>query len=84
MVKDYIELNEKTVLDGYVLPYIRNLINRITNKKWFSKFNWKNGYWQIKLIKQFRILTAFSVSQGHYECIVLLGEISNNNILRFC
>ena len=77
MVIDYRELNKKTVFDGYFLPYKRNLINRLTNKKWFSKFDCKSGYWQIKLTKESRALTAFSVPQGHYEWIVLPFGLRN-------
>lgn len=71
MVIDYRELNKKTIFDGYFLPYKRNLINKTSNKRWFSKFDCKSGYWQIKLTPESRCLTAFSVPQGHYEWIVL-------------
>ena len=77
MVIYYRELNKKTIFDGYFLPYKRNLISRITNKKWFSKFDCKSGYRQIKLTKESRSLRAFSVRQGHYECIVLPFGLRN-------
>ena len=77
MVIDYRELNKKTIFDGYFLPYKRNLINRLVNKKWFSKFDCKSGFWQIKLTKESRILTAFSVPQGQYEWIVLPFGLMN-------
>ena len=77
MVIDYRELNKKTIFDGYFLPYKRNLINRLGNKKWFSKFDCKSGFWQIKLTKESRPLTAFSAPQGHYEWIVLPFGLMN-------
>ena len=77
MVIDYRELNKKTIFDGYFLPYKRNLINRLGNKKWFSKFDCKSGFWQIKLTKESRPLTAFSAPQGHYGWIVLPFGLKN-------
>lgn len=78
MVIDYRELNKKIVFDGYFLPYKRNLINRLAGKKWFSKFDCKSGFWQIKLTKESQPLTAFSTPQGQYECKVLPFGLKNS------
>ncbi|KAK4351456.1 hypothetical protein RND71_030769 [Anisodus tanguticus] len=77
LVIDYRELNKKTIFDGYFLPYKRNLINRLGNKKWFSKFDCKSGFWQIKLTNESKPLTAFSAPQGHYEWNVLPMGLKN-------
>ena len=47
------------------------IIRNIKKPNIYKKFDCKSGYWQVKLTKKSRILTAFSVPQGHYELIVL-------------
>jgi len=49
MVINCKRLNELTIFDGYFLPNKELLINKTLNKKWFSKFDCKYGFYQIKL-----------------------------------
>ena len=49
MVINYKRLNEVTIFDGYFLPNKEILINKTLSKKWFSKFDCKSGFYQIKL-----------------------------------
>ena len=66
MVINYKRLNELTIFDGYFLPNKEVLINKTLNKKWFSKFDCKSGFYQIKLKESAKPLTAFSTPQGQY------------------
>lgn len=64
MVINYKRLNELTIFYGYFLPNKELLINKTLNKKWFSKFDCKSGFYQIKLKDTAKPLTAFSTPQG--------------------
>ena len=49
MVINYKKLNQFTKTDNYFLPNKEVLLNLVKNKKYFSKFNCKSGFWQIKM-----------------------------------
>jgi len=77
MVINYKRLNELTVFDGYLLPNKELLITRTLNKKWFSKFDCKLGFYQIKLKESTKPLTAFSSPQGQYIWNVMPMGLKN-------
>ena len=49
MVYNYKRLNDNTQIDGYTIPSKDVLINRIQKAKWFSKFDLKSGFHQVKM-----------------------------------
>ena len=49
MVINYRRLNDNTVDDRYDIPDKSELINSIRESKIFSKFDYKSGFWQIKI-----------------------------------
>lgn len=75
MVINYKRLNDNTRIDGYKLPDKTELINRIQERKIFSKFDCKSGYWQIKMHEQSIKWTAFTCSEGHFEYQVMPFEL---------
>ena len=77
MVVNYKEFNKNTKFDGYYLPNKEVLINIAKNKKYYSKFDCKSGFWQIKLEDNSIPLTAFSTPQGHYEWLVMPFGLKN-------
>ena len=77
MVINYKELNKYTKFDGYFLPHKDTLITSVINKKIFSKFDCKFGFWQIKLEEESIPLTAFSTPQGQYEWVVMHFGLKN-------
>ena len=77
MVINYKKLNENTIFDGYFLPHKESLINWTRNKKIFSKFDCKSGFWQIKMHPDSIAYTAFSTPQGQYEWLVLPFGLKN-------
>lgn len=77
MVINYKKLNDNTVFDGYFLPHKESLINWTTNKKIFSKFDCKSGFWQIKMHPDTILYTAFSTPQGQYEWLVMPFGLKN-------
>lgn len=67
MVVNYKELNKCTKFDGYFLPNKDILINLAKGKEYYSKFDCKSGFWQIKMEEESIPYTAFSTPQGKYE-----------------
>ena len=43
-VQDYCKLNEYTVKNKYPIPLIKELINQLIGKHWFTKFDIRWGY----------------------------------------
>ena len=70
-------MNKYTKFDGYFLPHKDTLITFVINKKIFSKFDCKFGFWQIKLEEESISLIAFSTPQGQYEWIVMPFGLKN-------
>jgi len=78
MTINYERLNELTIFDGYFLPNKELRINKTLNKKWFSKFDCKSGFYQIKLKDSAKPLTAFSMPQGQYILNVMPMGLKNS------
>ena len=49
MVINYKEVNKNTKFDGYYIPNKEILINLARGKNYYSKFDCKSGFWQIKM-----------------------------------
>ncbi|UBN09112.1 polymerase polyprotein [Metaplexis yellow mottle-associated virus] len=71
MVINYKALNAATKGDGYLLPNKDQILQRIGGKKWFSSFDCKSGFWQVRLHPESQELTAFTCPQGHYHWKVM-------------
>nr|KYP45904.1 Polyprotein P3 [Cajanus cajan] len=71
MVYNYKRLNDNTHIDGYTIPSKDVLINRIQKAKWFSKFDLKSGFHQVKMHPDSIKWTAFSCSEGLFEWKVM-------------
>ena len=93
MVYNYKRLNDNTVEDGYTIPSKEILINRFQNAKWFSKFDLKSGFHQVKMEPESIKWTTFSYSEGLYEWHVMPFGLKNapaifqrkmNNIFNDC
>ena len=77
MVINYKELNKYTKFDGYFLPNKEILINLAKGKQYYSKFDCKSGFWQIKMEEDSIQYTAFSTPQGKYEWLVMPFGLKN-------
>jgi len=77
MVYNYKRLNDNTLIDGYIIPSKNMLINRIQKTKWFSKFNLKSGFHQVKMYFDSVKWTAFSCSEGLFEWKVMFFGLKN-------
>ena len=66
---DLRKLNNQTVKDAYLLPGIDKTLDSLQGSQWFSSFNLKSGYWQVKMDEESKPLTAFTVGPlGFCEC----------------
>ncbi|XP_077560624.1 uncharacterized protein LOC144175419 [Haemaphysalis longicornis] len=64
---DYRELNKLLVSDSEPIPRIDVLLARVGPKKFFSKFDFTKGYWQVPMAPDSREKTAFSTKSGLYQ-----------------
>ena len=71
MVINCKEVNKNTKFDGYYIPNKEILINLAREKNYYSKFDCKSGFWQIKMENDSIPITAFSTPRRHYEWMVM-------------
>ncbi len=61
------KLNIITQPDGYQLPRIDDILDRLASSRVYTTLDLKSGYWQVKLSKNSIPKTAFSTPDGHFE-----------------
>ena len=65
---DFRRLNARTKKDAYPLPHMQETIESMVGAWHFSCMDLKSGFWQVKMDKESRQYTAFTVgSMGIYE-----------------
>ena len=74
---DYRRLNKITRKDGFPLPRIDDILDRLTDAKYFATLNAKSGYHQIPMAEKDIPKTAFVVPDGHYEWLVMPFGLCN-------
>ena len=77
MMINYKEVNKNTKFDRYYIPNKEILINLARGKNYYSKFDCKSGFWQIKMDNDNISITIFSTPRGHYEWMVLPFGLKN-------
>ena len=77
IVINYKEVNKNTKLDGYYIPNKEILINLARGKNYYSKFDCKSGFWQIKMDNDSIPITDFSTPRGHYKWMVMPFGLKN-------
>ena len=77
MFINYKKLNQFTKTDNYFVPNKEVLINLVKNEKYFSKFDYKSAFWQIKMEEDSVKYTRFSTLQRFYEWIVMSFGLKN-------
>ena len=74
---DYRRLNQITTKDAFPLPRIDDIYDQLTKAAYFTKFDFKAGYFQVPLDKTDRPKTAFSTRDGHFQFKVLPQGLTN-------
>ena len=66
---DYRALNSVTKSDGFPLPQVMDILNRLVGGKSFAKLDLANGYWQVPVREEDREKTAVVTHCGLFEFI---------------
>ena len=77
MVINYKEMNKNTKIDGHYILNKEISINLIRGKNYYSKFDCKSGFWQIKIDNGSIPIISFSTPRGHYEWMVMPFGLKN-------
>ena len=63
------KLNNQTVKDTYLLPWIDETLDSLQGSQWFSSLDLKSRYWQVKMDEASKPLTELTIGPfGFYEC----------------
>ena len=71
MVINYKKMDKNTKFDRYYILNKEILINLASGKNYYSKFDCKSGFWQIKIENDSTPITTSSTPKGHYEWMVM-------------
>ncbi|CAF4267456.1 unnamed protein product [Rotaria sp. Silwood2] len=74
---DYRRLNAITMKDAFPLPRIDEIFDQLSDAMYYTKFDFRSGYFQVPLCKEDRPKTAFSTGDNHYQFTVLPQGITN-------
>ena len=78
MCIDYSEtINKFTLLDGYPLPNIQNLVNKVAQYSHFSTLDLKSAYHQVEIPTEDRPYTAFEANGKLYQSKRLSFGLTN-------
>ncbi|KAI2644034.1 Retrovirus-related Pol polyprotein from transposon 17.6 [Labeo rohita] len=64
---DFRRLNEVSELDGYPMPRVDELLDRLGRARYIMTLDLTKGYWQVPLSETAKPKTAFSTPSGHWQ-----------------
>lgn len=65
---DYRQLNRVTKKDAYPIPFMASILDKLRNARYLSSLDIKSAYWQVRVGKDSREKTAFTVpGRGLYQ-----------------
>ena len=77
LVIDYWKLNKITVKDSYLLPHINEMMDQLCRSEYFTKFNLKSGYNQIRIRPSNEWKTTFMTPFRLYQMKVMTFGFAN-------
>ncbi len=75
---DFRRLNEVSEFDGYPMPRVDELLDRLGGTRYISTLDLTKGYWQVQLTEEAKPKTAFSTPSGHWQYRVLPFGLSRS------
>ncbi len=72
---DFRKLNDVSTFDGYPMPRVDELLDRLGKARYISTIDLTKGYWQVPLSTSSREKMAFSTPSGHWQYRVLPFEL---------
>src|ERR1700733_8592563 len=78
MVQDYRYLNSWTVQNNYPLPLINELIDKVAGAKYFSKFDLRWGYNNVRIKEGDEWKAALLTHRGAFEPLVMYFGLMNS------
>jgi transposase InsO family protein len=77
-VQDYRRLNEITVKNRYPLPLVPDIISRLRGAKYFTKFDVRWGYNNVRIKEGDEWKAAFATNRGLFEPKVMFFGLTNS------
>jgi hypothetical protein len=77
LVTDYGPLNKQTIRDAYPLPLIEELMDTLSEAKYFTKMDLRWGYYNIRMKEGEEWKTAIATRYGSYEWTVMPMGLCN-------
>lgn len=77
MVVDFQKLNTETITDRYPIPDVNMTIQNLGKAKYFTTLDLESGFHQIKIKKEDREKTAFSINGAKYEFLRMPFGLKN-------
>lgn len=77
-VQDYRKLNEITIKNRYPLPLVTDIIGRLQNSRFFTKFDVRWGYNNVRIKAGDEWKAAFATNRGLFEPKVMFFGLTNS------
>ena len=77
-VQDYRRLNEITIKNRYPLPIVSDIVSRLKGARYFTKFDVRWGYNNVRIKEGDEWKAAFSTNQGLFEPLVMFFGLTNS------
>ena len=71
-------MNKWTIRNHYPLPLIKELIVKLKNKTWFTKFDVRWGYNNVRIKEGDQWKAAFKTNKGLFEPTVMFFGLTNS------
>ena len=77
-VQDYCKLNDFTIKNRYLLPLIKELINKLRGAQYFTKLDIRWGYNNIRIKEGEKWKATFRTNKGLFEPTVMFFGLCNS------
>ena len=77
-IQDYQKLNQFTVKNHYPLPLVVDIISRLQGARYFTKFDVRWGYNNIRIKQGDEWKAAFATNRGLFEPSVMFFSLTNS------